>query len=169
MSENQEIYFEVVRIKAFSFYIDEASVNLEKQVLIQFQHKTGYDSTNNIIDLTLRTFYSYDPNAPTPDLLIDLHVQNMFFIPNLIQFRKEDGKYDLPHNLIFSMVGISISHTRALLAQNTAGTLLQNNILPIANPVEVAKAFYPETFGNASTNIIEHIAPKKRIKKKASE
>ncbi len=48
--------------------------------------------------------------------------------------------------MIITLVGLSVSHTRALFLKRLSGTALQENILPILNPAEMAKQFFPEMF-----------------------
>ena len=123
--------------------MNESLFELNKVVRIQFQHNTNYFSDNNLIEIKLRIYYSYDqsPNI----VLVDFQVQNVFEVINLKQYfiNKE---FILPQSSIAILVSLSISHARALMAKNIAGTMYQENILPVVNPMDVAKAFYPNMF-----------------------
>lgn len=146
MIDKEQNTFSIKRIKEFSFLVNESLAVIDKPVHIQFQHKTSYYGDRDLIDLTLRVFYSYDKKIPPDTILIDLHVQNLFEVKDLIQYQNSNLEYVLPENLIVSMLSVSISHLRALMAKNVAGTPYQQNIVPIVNPVEVAKEFYPNMF-----------------------
>ncbi len=147
MADTKLPAFTIKRIKEFSFLIDESLFELDRPVKIQFQHHTGFHPDKNLVDLTIRAYYSYDTSVPPSHMLIDFHVQNIFEIPNLIQYQLKDStEVILPENLIVSLVSISISHLRALMAKNVAGTRYQDNIIPVVNPVEVATAFFPNMF-----------------------
>ena len=143
---NKLINFSIKKVKEFSFTVDESLFEENKQANIQFQHNTRFFHETNIVDLTLRVYYSYDANIPPNHILVDFHVQNIFEVPNLKQYSNNNIDFVLPHNLIVSMVSVSISHMRALMAKNIAGSVYEENILPIINPVEVSKAFYPQMF-----------------------
>lgn len=147
MEENYIPPFHVKRIKEFSFLINERLFELNKNVRVQFQHHTKFIEDANIVDLTLRVYYSYDTKVPTDGILVDFHVQNIFEISDLKQYKLKDSiEFILPENLIIAMVSVAISHLRALMAHNVAGTLYQDNIIPVVNPFDVASAFYPNMF-----------------------
>ena len=135
----------IKRIKEFYFILNEAISERDKPVTVQFQHITRFFGDTNLIDLTLRVYYTHDPDIPAKTILVDIHVQNVFEIDNLNQFLV-NTEFVLPQNLMIMMVGLSISHTRALVAKNISGTIYQDNIIPVADPAEVAKVFYPNIF-----------------------
>ncbi|MCW3110124.1 MAG: hypothetical protein JWQ09_4630 [Segetibacter sp.] len=171
MSESKEptLPLGVNRIKEFSFTINEALYEEGKLIRIQFQHQTHFNEELNIVDLTLRVIYVYDITKVFPDtILVDIHVQNIFTVPNLRQYLIKDKGFFLPQGLIISMVSLSISHTRALLSNRVAGTIYQHNNLPLINPTEVAKSFYPNMFleeEKSISNVVEEKISKSRNKK----
>jgi len=137
--------FRIKRIKQFSFLTNESLAEKDKFVNIQFQNNTIYYGDTNLVDLTLRVLYTYDTKTPPDTILVDFHVQNLFEVNDLKQY-KRDTEFILPVNLIIAMLSVSISHSRALLTFNLAGTVYQDSILPIVDPIEVGKAFYPNMF-----------------------
>jgi hypothetical protein len=151
MSDQYIPAFRIKRIKQFSFSTNESLAIADKIVIIQFQHNTNFHGESNIVDLNLRVFFSYDTKIPPDTILVDFHVQNLFEVPDLKKYQIENFEYILPKNLIVAMVGISISHLRALLTFNLAGTTYQENIIPIVDPIEVSKAFYPNMFNIADS------------------
>lgn len=153
MKKKEEIpAFGIKRIKEFSFLVNESLFDLNKDVRIKFQHQTRFIEDRNLIDLTLRVYYTYDVKIPPESLLVDFHVQNLFEVMNLNQYKSDSNEFILPQNLIIAMLGVAISHLRALMAHNVAGTSFQDNIIPIVNPVDVAQAFYPNMFKNVTSN-----------------
>jgi hypothetical protein len=62
-------------------------------------------------------------------------VANTFEVNNMKKFQnKHEGKeptYDFPEDFMNSLIGVSISHSRAFLAKNTSGTKLEKFILPM--------------------------------------
>lgn len=147
MNEKKTPIFSIKKIKEFYFIVNEAVSEQNKPVIIQFQHFTRFFGDDDIIDLTLRAYYTHDSTVPPKIILVDIHVQNIFEVENLKQYSVNDTEFVLPQNLIVLMVSIAISHTRALVAKNIAGTIYQEHIIPIiASPVEIAKVFYPNMF-----------------------
>ena len=115
----------------------------EKVLNIQLSQKLGFTKERNLADITIRMFYVY---ADKPDVaILDIEVQNIYEIPGLDQFIVGDSEIQLPQPLIATLLDTSISHTRALLAKNIAGTVFQENLLNIVDPHDVAAHFYPET------------------------
>lgn len=146
MAETPIPNFNVKKVKLFTFFINEQLFDLDKSVRIQFQHFTNFYSDTNLISLIIRTYYSYDFSLPADNILLDFHVENIFEVNDLGGYLIKDKGYILPENLIVSLVSVSISHSRALMAQSIAGTVYQDNIIPVVNPMEVAKSFYPSMF-----------------------
>lgn len=171
MSEIYTPPFGIKRIKEFSFLVNESLFELNKPVTVQFQHHTKFGIEENSIDLTLRVYYSYEAKIPPDNVLVDFHVQNIFEVQDLKQYKEKDSEnYFLPESLISSLVGIAISHTRSLMAHNVAGTLYQDNIIPIVDPLKVAKAFYPNMFiktdeGLKSVNKPTHLNVNESVKR----
>lgn len=134
------------RIKELSFNINEEIINpnvgtpFQSQIGIKF----GHNVDANIVDLSIRVFYHYPDNSPEK-LMCEIVVQNVFVIPELSQYKKEENVI-LPKPLITSLVAISVSHTRALLSKNLAGTPLNDSHLVLIDPEAVAKHFFPYMF-----------------------
>lgn len=173
MDDKKEIpAFNIRKIKEFSFMVNESLFEVDKPVRIQFQHQTTYHVENNFVNLILRVYYYYyadiaadapiDPNS----ILVDFNVQNVFEVPELSKYLVEGFGFILPKKLMASIVGVSISHTRSLMAHNISGTVYQNNIIPIIDPFDVTEAFYPNMFQEKNTEIINPKQVKKSRSKK---
>ena len=160
------LVFNIKKVKEFSFLVNEDLFEDGREVNVKFQHHTTYNADTNFIDLTLRVFYSYDKDDPPKTILVDFHVQNIFEIPDLKQYFIEEAGFILPKNLMISMVSVAISHTRALMAHNVAGTVYQENIIPIVNPVAVTEAFYPDMFQEHEIEIVNKKPIRNSLKKK---
>jgi hypothetical protein len=71
--------------------------------------------------------------------LLHIRVANGFVIENLVSFwSKESNMINIPEVLFITMLSMSITHTRALLAKNTSGTIFEKFLIPIVNPAEMA-------------------------------
>lgn len=62
--------------------------------------------------------------------------RTVFFIRDLDSyFNSEDGSYNLPQNFLLQLLGISFSHSRALLATELQSTVYRDKfILPVIDP-----------------------------------
>ncbi|MBZ9731149.1 hypothetical protein LB467_15750 [Salegentibacter sp. JZCK2] len=62
--------------------------------------------------------------------------RTVFFIKDLNKLlNSEDNSYDLPNNFLLQLLGISFSHSRALLATELQSTAYADKfILPVVNP-----------------------------------
>ena len=137
----------IKRIKEIGFRLNEHFVikdDPEKEIKIELQHRTGFSLEHNIVNLTLRCFTFYTDNKD--NILTDIEVENLFEIPEFKNYVTPDLVESFPANVWLTMISLSIGHTRALLFERVTGTLLSNLIIPILNPVEVAKAFMPKIF-----------------------
>lgn len=141
----EQIQIAIRKIKVISFAINELAVKpgYSELVKVEVGQRLGFGLDLNLVELTLRFYYHYPDD---PAILTDISVQNIFEIPNLKKFVADKGLVILPGHLISTIVGLAISHTRALLTQNLSGTLLQETIISIVNPAEVAKHFFPYMF-----------------------
>lgn len=138
---NLTAVFSVNYVKEIYFIIQENLIGIEpgKEVLVQMIGKTGYSIDQNILNFSLRTWFHFrDEQAQ----LAAIEVQNLFNVGDLKNFIGLDNKVNLPLSIWAQIVGISISHTHALFTKNLAGTALQKVMIPIMNPLEVAKNFF---------------------------
>lgn len=147
--DSKNIFFTVKKVKDIYFAVNEQCYVSDptKIVKVELGERIGFNLELNLVNFILRVFLHY---VGEPALLVDFHVENIFEVSNLIQFRNKDEIMILPPKLITSIVGLSLSHGRALLSKNTAGTRWQDILLPVTNPEDVAKSFYPYMFNEAT-------------------
>lgn len=70
----------------------------------------------------------------------NISISNIFEINKLNEFVNEkENSLNLPDSFEASIIGISLSHTRAIFVTKCAGTFLQNAVMPILNPTEFLK------------------------------
>jgi hypothetical protein len=142
------IRYSIKRIKDISFSINERAFKNDpsKAIKVELNNLFGVNIETNIIDFTLNIFLHY---VDDEEVIAEIQVQNIFEVDNLKQFSNQTGLY-LPNNLLIAIVGMSIAHGRALLAKNLAGTVYQEVILPITDPIKVAQHFFPNMFPKAT-------------------
>lgn len=167
---NNKTDIEVKRIKELAFYINESifDPNASTPLRIELQQRLAFYIPNNIVDFTLRVYYHFPNSKPNEDVLMDIHVQNIFEIEDLGKYQIEETKIKLPPEFIITIIGLSISHTRALLAKNIAGTAFQDQMMAIINPEAVAMHFFPHMFPEKGKEKISRteIQPKAKKQKR---
>lgn len=143
------VQLSVKRIKEFSFFMNEmlfAQKQPKGDILrIDLSLQLAFTIENNLIFLLVRVYYHF-PDSSEDEKLVDTQVQNVFEIPDLKKFLIGPSEIILPSEVITTAVSLSLSHTRALIAKNIAGTLLQDNLMAITDPVVIAKHFFPKMF-----------------------
>lgn len=158
------IYITIKKIKDTYFFINEDlyTAGDSKLLKIELSPLLTFSFEGNIVEIKMRVFYHY-ADAPMDQILMDIHVQNVFEIPELERFKKDEMDIKLSPELITTLVSLSISHTRALLAKNISGTIYQNNIMSVVDPSAVARYFFPRMFEESVVN--KQIAPSPKTKK----
>lgn len=139
---NQEL-FSIRRVKDISFSVNERfnmNDSAADEIKIDLNIQLSTVDEENLIDMTARVFLHY---PETPDVVLaDTYVENVFEVPDISRFVTNKGLM-IPPDLLISMLSISISHTRALFAKNISGTSYEDFIMPIVDPVSVARHFFP--------------------------
>lgn len=137
----EPIAFSVTRIKELAFFINEYLFKPEEQVIVNYGNKFGYNEAGHI-DFTLRATFEYK-NFPKEELF-SIDVQNIFEVKDLSKYIDKDKKINLPGWFLITLVNMSVGHTRAILAKQTAGSLFSDRLLPVVNATEMATAFFGE-------------------------
>jgi len=151
LPEEKLVQLSVKRIKEFGFYINEMlfaqkqTEHASQLLQIELALKLSFTIETNMVFLLARVYYHF-PDALPDEILTDIQVQNVFEIENLKQFQVGHSEIILPTSTISTIVGHSLSHTRALFAKNLAGTLLQENLMSVVDPSTVARHFFPRMF-----------------------
>lgn len=141
-ANKQLIQFQIKRIKDVSFFINEGLYipDPKKVIKIDLNQSFGTNFEKKLVNLTLLIQLKYE-NAPPNEKLASMEVQNIFEIPELLSFVK-DEEIELPFDLLVTLVSISLSHGRALLAKNMAGSIYQDTLMPILSPVDITQHFF---------------------------
>jgi len=111
-------------------------------IRIDFQPIIGFTVKKNLLDFTIRIFFRY---PDSDEILLDFHLQNLFEIENLNQFINGQNII-FPKEAWVTIVGLCVSHARAILFNMSAGTIYQEIMLPIANASDLAKTLFPDAF-----------------------
>lgn len=146
--EQKAIGFQIARIATVGFKLNEYNIRpdeAQRSIKVELQHRIAFNTDTGILSITIRCYIHYDGELTTENILAEIEVENSFAVEELHKHVK-DGQEDLPTEIWASMFGLSVSHTRALVSERIAGTILTNFIIPIVNPLELTKAFLPHKF-----------------------
>ncbi|SRR5258708_3206633 len=138
----------IQKIKTLSFGIDESAIKPDAPVILKayLEPNLAFSTEAKLVEFKLRVEYRYEDKTP---VLAHITVQNIFVIPDLEKYLAKPSLLILPELVIISIVGSSISHTRALFSQYLLGTALQDSIVTLLDPADVARHYFPYMFGSS--------------------
>lgn len=141
--------FSITRIKEVFFSLNEQLHIPEgnKAVRLELSPLLGFIPESNIVGLGIRAYYHY-PERPTDEILTEIRVETRFEVPGLARYLQSENILVLPGELITEFIQLSLSHTRALLAQRLAGSNYQEIIIPVHDPKRIARFFFPHMFNS---------------------
>jgi hypothetical protein len=151
MHNNNNVSLTVRRIKESSFMIDERLyAEREKetpgQILkVDMGLKLSFAVDVDFVFIDVHVSY-VSSDEPKKEVFTKIEVQNVFEVSDLKRFQASDTEILLPAEIITMLVGLSITHTRALMARNIAGTIMQENLIAVVDPYTTAKHFFPRMF-----------------------
>lgn len=129
------------------------SVKLIKELEFGFLNKKNIDLENITLNFSVNTLVEKENDSFTLDTkvtfndkndnseLVHITVSNVFLVQNIVQF-ETDGVFNIPDGILLTFLSLSISHTRALLAKNTAGSVYESLYIPVVNPTEIANQIF---------------------------
>lgn len=139
--ENIQVNIAIKKIKDFGFYINEqVAIPSNGQLNITFNVSTNFILQENSVEIILEAIFF---NGESNEEVIKINTTNIFFIKELNEFHdQQKEQIEVPDNLMITLLSLSVSHTRALLAKNTVGTKFSDFYLPIVNPVDLYKQLF---------------------------
>ena len=152
------ITFNILRIKDISFWVNEIFYDPKYpadkvQVRVNCELKFNADANYVIIELNPLYFYEYPDQDIKEHIFANITVHNTFAVNDVKSFIKGDQLY-LPTEVLVTLIGISISHTRALFSKNIDGTAFNGIVLPLIDPLEFSKQIFPYMFNELVANNI---------------
>jgi len=144
---SESFQYGIKGIKMISFSVNEDLYNDESIPLkVQFRYRFTYDLENEILKFVFGTIY-YTDELTVNKPVVSIDVENDFYIENL-KDRTNGDIVTLPDPMWVTLVSLSITHTRSILAIMLAATKFKDRLIPIINPLDVAKAFFPDIVRN---------------------
>jgi hypothetical protein len=137
----------IKKVKQLSFGIDEsAEVPAADDINVQIEQNLSFSEKDDTIVLLLNITFS---SKSTEKILMNGIVQNVFMVKDVRRMidPKNREVLNMPDGVLSTLLGISISHSRALLAQSAMGTSFQDIYIPLVNPDQLAKElFNPDSY-----------------------
>lgn len=126
------IEYGIKSIKEVSYSMNDSMPTVAKDLELSISTKVEFVVKSNEIVITPLIKYS---NAKFKKEVLKIEVSNVFGVKNMKKFelksRAKEPTYNFPEDFMNSLIGVSISHSRAFLAKNTSGTKLEKFILPM--------------------------------------
>ncbi len=145
IDQNELPNIKIKRIKEQYFSINEPILtDISRLIKIEIGQNLGFAIEANLVSLTIRIYYHYPEDAN--NILAEISVQNIYEISDLYRFQISETEIKLPKQTITSILSVSISHTRSLLAKNLLGTVLHESLPALVNPEDIAMHFFPNMF-----------------------
>jgi len=113
---------------------------------IELNIALGFRLDYNFVELKTSIYYKYPDEIDEITILAQGQFQNVFEVSNLNNYYFDKSYIKLPSLAITNLVGLSISHSRALMTQKLAGTVFQDQILTALDAEHVARHFFPYMF-----------------------
>ena len=140
---NKQITFDIgiKKIKDLSFSVNE-EITPEKETGIQITQSVFFNKSDDTITFNLDIrFLTKEDNIE----FISSKTSTTFYIPNLAQYESKDvpETYNPPDAMMITIVSLSITHARALIARNALGTKFADIYLPIFDPSKLTNDLFP--------------------------
>lgn len=164
MSTN--ITFRILRVKDISFTVNEILYDPnyptdKTQVRVNCELKFNVEDNYVIIEMIPSYLYEYPDREIKEHIFATITVHNTFLFNDVKSFMKGDQLY-LPTEVLVSLIGISISHTRALFSKSLDGTAFNGIVLPLIDPLEFSRQIFAYMFDD---ELLDNKVPAK-IKRK---
>ena len=139
MNKEFQIGYRIIRIHTTSYSVQdlpEAELNMILQngnSSLNIGSNINFDQEKSTLTVDIKT--TLRKKSGKKDLVSHTG-RTVFFVQDLqALFNEDDNAYKLPDNFILQLLGISFSHSRALLATELQSTLYADRfILPVVNP-----------------------------------
>ena len=136
-----QVNIAIKKIKEVEFIVNEeveiANPNIAN---ISFEVTTNINLNDTSVEMLLTATFS---DMAQGLVFMKIKTSNVFLVLELAQFHSpENNAFNIPDNVLVTLLSLSISHTRALLAKNALGTKFAELYIPIVNPSEVLKQLF---------------------------
>jgi hypothetical protein len=138
----EELIIQPLKIKTAGLMINESLIPAaQSPIRIDFNHDFSILENSTTALFQLEVLYFLDTENEAPKRVLGCLVDNYFELPNLNNFRNKDGLLMIPPEAFVIIVSLSISHARAVVATHCLGTIFENTLIPIVDPIQVTHSF----------------------------
>ncbi len=129
--------YQIKKIKCLSFKINEdIEVNIPT-LMVNLNYRTTYKIEGSFFDFVLDV--SFTPKDNDDAKCMEFSILNRFAVLDLAKYiDKETESFNFPPQVLVNMLSLSISHSRAIISQYTAGTKYEEVTIPITDAVPLA-------------------------------
>lgn len=138
--EKKMLQYNIHNIRRISSYINSIeALNLksleEEKIAVQKGFQIGFNQATGILTINFLADFLIRAEEPNPIKLFGTVVNCEFMLKDYEETIKqeEDGRVDFPNDLIITLLSVSYSTARGIIASLTAGTEYQNIFLPLVN------------------------------------
>jgi hypothetical protein len=143
-SKVQQFEFSIKSIKERLFCIDESIKFDPDQILIGLFMTLKFRPTENELAIEFEVRYVTEKNKK--NIILKIIVLNIFEVTDLKSYQvkelEPESVFKIPDDVMINLVGLSISHTRSLIAKGTNGTNLESIILPVIDAEGFLKSIH---------------------------
>lgn len=139
----KELQYGLHAIKKLTSYINSPDIltvkNInEEKIGIRKGFQIGFDYSSGILTIKVITDFLCRADAPEPVMLFGATMlcEYKFLKYEKIIKKTTDNQVDIPDGLLVTLMSVSYSTCRGILAVLTAGTDYSNILLPLVNPAE---------------------------------
>ncbi|MDX2247174.1 MAG: hypothetical protein SF052_10380 [Bacteroidia bacterium] len=129
MKENWNLKIElgIQSVKVREFLNKPDTSPSEGELKISYNFSLAFEADRDVLIIAVAIFYWKESSE---DRLFSITVDNTFLIKDLASFQRGQS-YEIPDAVVHTLLSISISHTRGLLAHYSSGTPFESLLLPI--------------------------------------
>ena len=130
----------VKKLTSYLNSLDTLPVNnlVEEKIGVLKGFQFRFDQSSGILTIKVLTDFLCRTETPEPVKLFGgtIQCEYLFIDYQEIVKKTSDNQVDIPDDLLITLMSVSFSSARGMLAALTAGTDYQNIFLPLVNPQE---------------------------------
>ena len=141
------IKYAKINVPYFSLFELENQYEIRKKHIVNYQNNFNFNTQKDkgIISCIITVEIVIQE---TNEKFGELRVENIFEVENLMDIlteNKEKNDFNIPRDLIRTILSISISTFRGILKEKLKGTLLQDEVYPLVDPEFIMKQLIQQT------------------------
>ncbi len=130
----------IKKIKEIEFFINEDIKLDEIKANVRFDLTMNFNPDEKTLDMILTVHFSEMKNGES---IMRIKTSNVFSIlefNDIIDLEKK--QFTIPDDIMITLLGLSVSHTRALHAKAILGTKFSGLYVPLINPAHLFKQLF---------------------------